>query len=59
MSQILKKCMTQAQHRYRHFVVLKRIERHFEIGDLVYLKLQPYKQNCRTSKTTFPNITDI
>ena len=34
-----------AQERMKHFADLKRIERHFEVGDWVFLRLQPYKQH--------------
>lgn len=42
---MLKEHITQAQLHYKHFANLKRTERQFEIEDLVYLKLQSYKQN--------------
>ena len=43
--QILKKNLEKAQSRMKRFYDLKHSERNFEVGDLVYLKLQQYKQN--------------
>ena len=42
---LLRGNLQVAQERMKRFVDLKRIERHFEIGDWVYLRLQPYKQH--------------
>ncbi|XP_044510129.1 uncharacterized protein LOC123228729 [Mangifera indica] len=36
--------MARAQHRIKMFADKKRTERRFDIGDWVYLKLQPYRQ---------------
>lgn len=36
--------LLRAQHRMRQNADLHRIERSFEIGDYVYVKLQPYRQ---------------
>ncbi|KAJ3687163.1 hypothetical protein LUZ61_016327 [Rhynchospora tenuis] len=36
--------LVRAQNRMKKYADLKRSERHFHIGDWVYLRLQPYKQ---------------
>ncbi|XP_059070530.1 uncharacterized protein LOC131860172 [Cryptomeria japonica] len=41
----LKENLQCAQNQQKMYADKKRVERHFEIGDLVYLKLQPYKQS--------------
>lgn len=43
--QALKEHLVQAQIRMKEFADRHRTEREFNIGDLVYLKLQPYRQN--------------
>lgn len=40
----LKENLCAAQGRIKHFADLKRTEREFHIGDMVYLKMQPYRQ---------------
>jgi RNase H-like domain found in reverse transcriptase/Reverse transcriptase (RNA-dependent DNA polymerase)/Integrase zinc binding domain/Retroviral aspartyl protease/Ty3 transposon capsid-like protein/Integrase core domain/Chromo (CHRromatin Organisation MOdifier) domain len=40
----LKEHLTQAQARMKKYADLKRTERSFNVGDWVYLKLQPYRQ---------------
>lgn len=35
--------MAQAQSRMKKYADLKRSERQFEVGDMVYLKMQPYR----------------
>jgi hypothetical protein len=40
----LKFQLTQAQNRMKKYADQKRTERHFSVGDWVYLKLQPYRQ---------------
>jgi hypothetical protein len=40
----LKQHLVKAQARMKKFADLKRLERHFGIGDWVYLKFQPYRQ---------------
>jgi hypothetical protein len=42
--QILKDNMTMAQNRMKQQAVQHRNERSFEVGDWVFLRLQPYKQ---------------
>lgn len=44
MLQLLKENLQQAQARMTLYAYKKRIDKSFEIGDWVYLKLQPYKQ---------------
>ncbi|KAL6342750.1 hypothetical protein AAG906_016584 [Vitis piasezkii] len=41
---ILRTNLQLAQDRMKKFADIKRTERSFNIGDLVYLRLQPYKQ---------------
>ncbi|KAL2226832.1 UNVERIFIED_CONTAM: Retrovirus-related Pol polyprotein from transposon [Sesamum indicum] len=42
--QLLKENLQQAQHRMKLYADRKRTEREFQVGDEVFLKLQPYKQ---------------
>lgn len=42
--QNLKEHLVKAQHRIKQFADLHRSERTFQVGDMVFLKLQPYKQ---------------
>lgn len=44
MIQFLKDSLKVAQDRMKRYADLRRTDRQFEIGDWVYLKLQPYKQ---------------
>ncbi|XP_019153545.1 PREDICTED: uncharacterized protein LOC109150023 [Ipomoea nil] len=44
MMAILKDNLREAQHRMKHYAAKNRTERSFAVGDLVYLKLQPYRQ---------------
>lgn len=44
MLQVLKENLVKAQQRMKYFADLKRTDRVLAIGDWVYLKLQPYKQ---------------
>jgi transposase InsO family protein/ribosomal protein L21E len=39
----LKHNLLQAQARMKRFADLQRTERHFEVGDMVYLKMEPYR----------------
>jgi Chromo (CHRromatin Organisation MOdifier) domain len=41
---LIKEQLVKAQARMKKWADLKRSERHFKVGDWVYLKLQPYKQ---------------
>lgn len=45
MKKLLEFHLKRSQERMRQFVDKRRSEREFEVGDLVYLKLQPYKQH--------------
>lgn len=40
----LKEHLEKAQNRMKFFADRKRSDREFQVGDWVYLKLQPYKQ---------------
>jgi hypothetical protein len=42
--QQLKANLEKAQNRMKQYVDANRSERHFAVGDWVYLKLQPYRQ---------------
>jgi len=42
---LLQHNLQQAQQRMKRYADLKRSERSFEIGQLVYLRLQPYRQS--------------
>lgn len=42
--QVLRVNLNKAQQRMKYFADLKRTDRTLEVGDWVYLKLQPYKQ---------------
>ncbi|XP_026399650.1 uncharacterized protein LOC113295536 [Papaver somniferum] len=42
---ILKKSLHKAQERMVHYANENRIDRSFQVGDAVYLKLQPYRQS--------------
>ncbi|XP_026407927.1 uncharacterized protein LOC113303113 [Papaver somniferum] len=53
MLDILKDSLSVAQARMKFFSNQKRTERSFEIGDLVYLKLQPYRQASVSLRRNF------
>lgn len=44
MTQLLKENLQVAQARMKQQADKKRIERAFEVGDWVFLKLEPYRQ---------------
>lgn len=46
MREQLKGNLLQAQDRMKYFADLKRTERHLQVGDNVYIKVQPYRQNA-------------
>ncbi|KAG7585180.1 Ribonuclease H-like superfamily [Arabidopsis thaliana x Arabidopsis arenosa] len=48
---ILKFHLMRAQHRMKQFTDKHRTGRYFEIGDLVYVKLQPYRQGSVVVRT--------
>lgn len=39
----LKENLAHAQSRMKRYADLNRIERQFDVGDMVYLKMQPYR----------------
>lgn len=45
MTLLLKENLVTAQDCMKKFAYLKRCDRNFEVGDWVYLKLQPFRQN--------------
>lgn len=45
IQQLLKENLIIAQDRMKKFADLKRSDRQFSMGDWVYLKLQPFRQN--------------
>ncbi|XP_059310661.1 uncharacterized protein LOC132062018 [Lycium ferocissimum] len=44
MQQLLKDNLSKAQERMKHYADKKRTDREFQVGDMVYLTLQPYRQ---------------
>ncbi|XP_026459323.1 uncharacterized protein LOC113359983 [Papaver somniferum] len=53
MLDILKDSLSVAQDRMKFFADQKRTERSFEVGDMVYLKLQPYRQASVSLRKNF------
>ncbi|XP_026396220.1 uncharacterized protein LOC113290846 [Papaver somniferum] len=51
MLQLLKEYLLHSQHRMKHFADLKRINRSFFVGDLVFLKIQPHRQSSVALRT--------
>jgi ribosomal protein L21E len=47
---LLRSNLQQAQQRMKRYADLKRSEREFEVGQMVYLRLQPYRQQSVTTK---------
>ena len=45
LSRMLVNQLEKAQHRMKYYADKKRSEREFQVGDEVYLKLQPYRQS--------------
>ena len=43
MVQVLQYQLRKAQHRMKQMADRHRTERSFQIGDMVFLKLQPYR----------------
>ena len=50
--QMLKYHLERSQRRMKHQADKKRVDRAFEIGNLVYLKLQPYRQHTVAVRTS-------
>lgn len=44
MNHLLKEAIQNAQQKYEYYANKKRTEANFEVGDWVFLKLQPYRQ---------------
>ncbi|XP_070054168.1 uncharacterized protein [Nicotiana tomentosiformis] len=44
IQQLLKDNLTKAQERMKYYTDKRRSDREFQVGDMVYLKLQPYRQ---------------
>lgn len=44
MNQFLSEAITAAQHKYKHYADSRRQEKQMQVGDWVFLKLQPYRQ---------------
>ena len=44
MAQLVREQLLKAQQRMEHYANKHHTDREFQVGDLVYLKLQPYKQ---------------
>lgn len=53
MLSVLKTNLLQAQARMKNYANQHRSERSFNIGDFVYLKLQPYKQSSLAQRSSF------
>lgn len=51
MADILQQHFLRAQHRMKTQADKKRSERHLEVDDLVYLKLQPYIQSSVATRS--------
>lgn len=50
--QVLKDNLVKARNRMKYFADLKRTDRSFNVGDWVYLKLQPYRQQSVAIKSS-------
>uniref|UniRef100_A0A0A9TKS5 Uncharacterized protein n=1 Tax=Arundo donax TaxID=35708 RepID=A0A0A9TKS5_ARUDO len=46
MNERLKRNLHIAQERMKHYADNRRSEREFQVGEMVYLKMQPYRQNA-------------
>ena len=51
MHQVIRDNLQRAQHRMKQQADKHRLEREFEVGDWVYLKLQPYVQMSMARRT--------
>ena len=47
---VLKENLQAAQNQHKLYADRNRVERSFEVGDLVYLRLQPYRQSSLKKK---------
>ena len=47
---VLKDNLQVAQNQQKQYASQHRVERHFQVNDLVYLRLQPYKQTTIKGK---------
>lgn len=47
----LKENLRKAQQRMKHYAGKQRTERELQVGDMVYLKVQPYKQTSLAVRT--------
>jgi len=52
MVQLLQQQLTRAQHRQKMQADKNRSERSFDMGDMVYLKLQPYIQTSIATRAS-------
>ncbi|KAK1383396.1 Chromo domain-containing protein [Heracleum sosnowskyi] len=50
--QVVKESLLKAQHRMKFFADQKRTERSFNLGDWVYMKLKPYRQQSVAIRTS-------
>jgi hypothetical protein len=46
MMQQLKDNLLSAQNRMKVYADQRRTDRHYDVGDMVYLRIQPYRQNA-------------
>ncbi|XP_026396413.1 uncharacterized protein LOC113291049 [Papaver somniferum] len=53
MIELLKESLGKAQERMKLYADISRVERSFVVGDLVYLKLQPYRQASVSLRKNF------
>ena len=51
LSRLIQQHLLRAQHHMKHHADKNRIEREFQVGDQVYLKLQPYIQTSVASRS--------
>lgn len=49
MIRLLKVNSVDAQAQMKLYADNKKFEREFEVGDMVFLRLQPYKQACQST----------
>ena len=47
---VLREKLQEAQNQHKLYADRHEIERSFEVGDLVYLRLQPYRESSLTKK---------